>query len=683
MMQAASSRTLTGVFAVVLTFNVGIPTEPVVRAACEANEEDAALDQIAKRIVAVLNWSDSKGVAAVMTAKGMAEFCAQQISISGQAQAFYQDPAQVPDTATIVQLCNRYDIDARQIAEAKSIFAQPNFADNLRALHKQSRAASDKLAEQLSRERLTSLTEALCEELAKFKSKPNTFVLQSIVKTNDAEAAVAVGLKGDQAQPVAETDKPRTSDAKMAALYCRFVKRSDGWMFDGFDSDKMLEQQLKLLESVDLSKVYIPQEFRNTNLLDCRNRWSFDRSRQSEHCIVFWAKGYGHLDPNSDLVPDRYRVDVDNLLAKAEKFFETNVVKLKFADMGEGKSQLAKYKLQIFLLHTEDWVAAGAGSDDVVGGLWVSPNACQPVGSTVAHEIGHCFQYQVHCDLKEKHGFRYGFGGNGGNAFWEQSAQWQAYQDFPEEIFGGFFGGYYENFHRHFHHEDQRYSSYFLPYYWQQKHGADILARVWRGAVQPEDPIEAYMRITGINFSQFNDEFYEAASRLVTWDIDSLRELGKPYIGAYTHSVEPSENGFTRVSYSRCPGTVGYNVMELSLPSATGSDKQGRVSVEFRGIKNAPHYNPSPEGVQPGWRYGFVALAKDGLRTYGTMHREATASIEFQLPKDCEQVWFVVTGAPESYRPHAWDEDEKNDEQWPYEVKFTGVEIVNEPEPKK
>jgi hypothetical protein len=44
------------------------------------------------------------------------------------------------------------------------------------------------------------------------------------------------------------------------------------------------------------------------------------------------------------------------------------------------------------------------------------------------------------------------------------------------------------------------------------------------------------------------------------------------------------------------------------------------------------------------------------------MHRDASAAIEFQLPKECERVWFVVTGAPESYRPHAWDEDEKNDE---------------------
>lgn len=163
----------------------------------------------------------------------------------------------------------------------------------------------------------------------------------------------------------------------------------------------------------------------------------------------------------------------------------------------------------------------------------------------------------------------------------------------------------------------------------------------------------------------------------MTWDIEGLRELGHPFVGAYSHSMEPGESGFSRVSYGRCPGTTGYNVLELSLPRSAGSNTLGQIKGEFRGIKSSPHYNPSPEGVTPGWRYGFVALAKDGRRTYGTMYRESAARIEFQPPADCERVWLVVTGAPETYRPHPWDEDEKNDEQWPYEIKFTGVEILN------
>jgi hypothetical protein len=53
--------------------------------------------------------------------------------------------------------------------------------------------------------------------------------------------------------------------------------------------------------------------------------------------------------------------------------------------------------------------------------------------------LGHSFQYQVYCDrllngaADDQHaGFRYGYGrqwARGGNAFWEQCAQWQSFQD--------------------------------------------------------------------------------------------------------------------------------------------------------------------------------------------------------------------------------------------------------------
>ena len=71
----------------------------------------------------------------------------------------------------------------------------------------------------------------------------------------------------------------------------------------------------------------------------------------------------------------------------------------------------------------------GRGYDNVIGALWVNPSTCKPVGSTIAHEIGHSFQYQVYCDQilrgetdawAFKSGLRYGYeGSNGGNGFWE------------------------------------------------------------------------------------------------------------------------------------------------------------------------------------------------------------------------------------------------------------------------
>ena len=92
------------------------------------------------------------------------------------------------------------------------------------------------------------------------------------------------------------------------------------------------------------------------------------------------------------------RVDIDDLLEKAEQFYKTNIEALKFAQLGEDKSYLDKYKMEIYLLYQTEWLATGSGYDNKIGALWVNPSTCQPVGSTIAHEIGHSFQYQVYCD---------------------------------------------------------------------------------------------------------------------------------------------------------------------------------------------------------------------------------------------------------------------------------------------
>ena len=180
----------------------------------------------------------------------------------------------------------------------------------------------------------------------------------------------------------------------------------------------------------DFDKYYKPAEFATMNMLRSDAKWSWFRSKQSEHFFVFWEAGFGS-DPNSDTIPANMRVDIDDLLEKAEQFYTTNVEKLGFADVGQGKSYLDKYKMEIYLLYQEEWLATGSGYDNTIGALWVNPSTCQPVGSTIAHEIGHSFQYQVYCDKlfqggtdDLKSGFRYGYeGSNGGNGFWEQCAQ--------------------------------------------------------------------------------------------------------------------------------------------------------------------------------------------------------------------------------------------------------------------
>ncbi|MFT3738517.1 MAG: DUF4859 domain-containing protein [Breznakibacter sp.] len=448
----------------------------------------------------------------------------------------------------------------------------------------------------------------------------------------------------------------------------------------------------------DYGKFYKPQEFSSMDMLRSDSKWSFVRSRQSTHFFVFWEAGFGS-DPNASTVSEALRVDVGDLLAKAELFYSKNVDELKFAEVGNGKSNLDKYKMQIYLLYQTDWLATGGGYDDVIGALWVNPGTCKPVGSTIAHEIGHSFQYQVYadalatgvCNNDFSRGFRYGFGGNGGNGFWEQTAQWQSYQSYPAEAFESYnFSVYAENYHRHICHEWQRYASYFIHYYWAGKHGIDYIGKIWRESISPEDPIQAYMRLNGLTADQLNAELYDAATRFVTWDLDAIRTNGSNYIGKHTYKFYQLEDGAYQVAYSRCPGTTGYNVIPLNVPvagtvvttaftalapgSALASADPGQYSENGQTLTTTT-YNSSSL-TRAGWRYGYVALLENGQRVYGEMNRNTSASVGFTVPEGCARLWFVVLGAPSTYSPSAWDEKESNDDQWPYKVKFTNTDLL-------
>jgi len=455
---------------------------------------------------------------------------------------------------------------------------------------------------------------------------------------------------------------------------------------------------LKPTDITDYAKYYKPQEFKELDMLRSDSKWSFVRSKQSTHFIVFWAADFGK-DPNASTVPEAMRVDVDDLLKKAEAFYDMNVNTLKFAEVGKGKSNLDKYKMEIYLLYQTDWLATGSGYDDVIGALWVNPATCKPVGSVIAHEIGHCFQYQVYADLLVSggiqndftRGFRYGFGGNGGNGFWEQSAQWQSFQSYPKEAFeSSNFGEYTQNYHRHICHEFQRYASYFIHYYWADKHGIDFIGKLWREAKSPEDPIQAYMRLNGLTVDQLNTELYDAATKFVTWDLDAIRTNGSNYIGKLTYKFYQLADGTYQVAYSRCPGSTGYNVIPLNVPaagtvltttftgltsgSALASGDPGQYNDDSK-VLTTNTYNSSLQ-TRAGWRYGYVALLSNGQRVYGEMNRKTSADVRFTVPEGCTKLWFVVLGAPSTYTPNAWDEKESNDDQWPYTVKFSNTDIL-------
>lgn len=463
----------------------------------------------------------------------------------------------------------------------------------------------------------------------------------------------------------------------------------------------------------DLDKFHKPEEF-NYDMLRSSSKFSWVRSKQSEHFVCFWEAGYGD-DPKTAKHP----VDVDDMLQKCEQFYKTNVEKLKMANVGQGKSYLDKYKMEIFILDTDDWTCVGSGYDNVIGALWVNWQPCQPIGSSVAHEVGHSFQYQVFCDKilngevtvvnqgyptadEAIYGYRYGYGpnGDGGCAFWEQCAQWQSFQDYPEQAFDQSYGLFTKNTHRHFHSPWMRYQCYWFQYYFTNKHGLDSYGKLWNEAKYPEDALETYTRLyCGGDLEKFYDEYYDYASRAVIYDYGTIHSYWNSGYSSYNTTML-NVDGKYRPAYANCPSTTGFNIIGLNCPAkgetvsvtlsalATGSalastDAGTIVNGDGPTGETATNYNENKyfdnqyyNEQYSNYRFGFVAV-KNGTATYGTMAKGSKDAVaEMTLSDDYDELYLVVAATPTKYFRQYWNEKETDDMQWPYEVSFTGTNIL-------
>lgn len=415
------------------------------------------------------------------------------------------------------------------------------------------------------------------------------------------------------------------------------------------------------------------------NLKDCNTPYCYDRSVQTDNWIVFWQKGFGS-DPST--AAGSYKVNMTALKEVAEKSYSTYVDSLKM--VLKGSSLTDKYKMMIFLLYQTDWAAYGSGQDEKVGTLHVNAAAAN-INTVLAHEIGHCFEYMTGADVPGS-GWRWGFGANGagGNGFWEQIANWQAFKTYPAQQFtAGDFGEYITSNHLHILHETPRYANYFIGDYWTYKRGNDFMGKLWRAAKRPEDPVETYKRINAVTQEQFNDEMYEHASRLTTWDLPAIKSYGASYIDRRAQvKMNKQASGAWLIDPTVTIENYGYNSIKLNAPANATT-----VSVDFEGRTGASGFR-SLNVAKGGWRYGFVALLKDGTRIYSpaaTAKMSGTTNpkgrIEFAVPANCSKLWLVVSGAPQEHWRHAWDDDDSNDEHWPYQVQFGNTNLLGQTNP--
>ena len=460
--------------------------------------------------------------------------------------------------------------------------------------------------------------------------------------------------------------------------------------------------------------IYIPNEWRQnrTDTLlyaesdpDNKYTWSKSRSRETDNVIVFWDKYYGNTIPTN--APYAYQVDIDDLLRKAEAFFDLELNTLGFVD--PQNSNLSRYKVMILMNHTTGWVCYGGGYDYQVSALWLSPSTCKPVGHSVAHEIGHSFHYMCYSESSAhgtKGGIQTGFHGAVGNGSvtWEQTAQWQANQSYPELMFDQSIGVFRHSHNYAFTHEWHRYQSYWFFYYLCQHYG-DIrtVANVWN---YPETSVkdfnEVLMDLKGLSVGDLFRLYFDYACRAATWDFDACAPYRNPYVGDFDYRCALTDEGRYQVALASCPQSTGFNVIPLAVPQAgtevtthftamrlgaalAASDPSQYLNGETQFVASGlKRYNAVGTASSRGFRLGYAALMKDGTRryfaadsVYCTGASEKTEDVTMTVPEGVDRLWLIVSPAPSKYIQHRWDESISGDDMWPYQFDIEGTDLTS------
>lgn len=473
---------------------------------------------------------------------------------------------------------------------------------------------------------------------------------------------------------------------------------------------------LTILPVMAAKTVYIPnswiynsstQEYTEDGNTDLQ--WSYKRSKQTDNCIIFWQKGFGSNPSQApSLNGTDMTFDVDAVLEVAETCYALNINTLGFSN----SHMKDEYKLMILMNYTDTWTCYGGGYDYEVSALWLNPATVKPAGHSLAHEVGHSFHYMCYAEAanyshNSSSSINTGFHlrcGNG-QSIWEQTAQWQANQAYPTEMFNQSYPLFGNNANYAFSHEWMRYQSYWFHYYLCQ-HYNDIttVAQVWRQPMTGQtdgdatDFCQALMALKGMNANNFYALYFDYALHCATFDFDAAASYRDSYVGKFDyHAVKLDENKY-QVAYASAPQSTGFNVVELKVPDEGTTVKtkltaltpgctlaEGDPGEYNNGVANAltsagtSSYNSmsSTQAAWRGFRVGYVFLKNDGTRAYvndNTIHctgtDEVTETITATVPSGVSRMFLVVAPALSSYVKHLWDEEISNDDQWPYQFEL-------------
>jgi len=475
--------------------------------------------------------------------------------------------------------------------------------------------------------------------------------------------------------------------------------------------------------------VYIPNEWRNPwpsdSLLykesdpDNKYTWSKSRSVESDNVIIFWDKNYGNKKPNELPKSNWNYVDIPDLLQKCEAFFDLEINQLGFVD--PVKSNLSKYKVMVLMNYSQpgDWACYGGGYDFMVSALWLNSATCKPVGHSVAHEVGHSFHYMCYAEHSghqnsstDNTGFHLACGN--GQAIWEQTAQWQAAQSYPELMYDQSIFVFRNSHNYAFSHEWHRYQSYWMHYFLCQYYDdIQTVAKVWNTPMtgqtngKASDFNQALMKQKGLSVRDLYKLYFDYACHLVTWDVEACKPYRNPYIGDFGYRCVLTADNEYQVALASCPQGTGFNVIPLQVPQPgtvvttnltglspasklhdndpgeylNGDTQWTKLPADASGNRK---YLVSKEGNASwrGFRMGYVALMDDGTRRYFSEDSiycqgrgEKTEAYFFTVPEGVSRLWLVVSPALKNYITHRWDDKIDDDDMWPYRFSLEGTDL--------
>lgn len=410
---------------------------------------------------------------------------------------------------------------------------------------------------------------------------------------------------------------------------------------------RQMKKELFFPEDVDPGGDRIIQEAKK--YYDETSRYNIHYMVEGANAAVLWDKKYG-----KNPTKEEHGFDPKEVIEAFDTSYDYMTGVLKFASNSDTYAH--KYKTLIFIRGDRQGGGGALAIHDVPI-VWIGPVGLQDGYRALHHEICHCFEFVAYSD---------GAAGLGMGGFMEMTSQWSLLRRYPDWINLERF--HFDDFMDRTHlalgcHENQYHAPYILEY-WAFRHGTDIISRIWQKAAREDgnDFTRAYMRITDTDQQTFNAEVFDAASRFITWDLPHIDKKYNCHGGANVHECELDKKGEVyAIGRTRCPRNYGYNGIKLNVP-ASGT----KVSVRFKGLPGAEGFNTAhPERAE--WRWGFVAVLKDGSRIYSKEKGKGTeGTVKFKVPDNTDHLWLVVAATPTPY----WFDDKC---EWPYEFTLEGT----------